>query len=98
MTDFQLDDVQSIETPIMSLDEFKIGLLRKDSIPGLLIRSDENGYYNLGIQINDTEVVKVASAGEDDAMAKIEFWADRIDQVKERYKDRKPQLKPFGGI
>lgn len=97
MTDYQLDDQQSIETPIMSLDEFKIGLLRKDNIPGLLIRSDENGYYNLGIQINDTEVVKVASAGEDDAMAKIEFWADRIDQVKERYKDRKPQLKPFGG-
>lgn len=97
MTDYQLNDVQSIETPIMSLDEFKIGLLRKDNIPGLLIRSDENGYYNLGIQINDTEVVKVASAGEDDAMAKIEFWADRIDQVKERYKDRKPQLKPFGG-
>jgi len=97
MTDFQLDDVQSIETPIMSLDEFKIGLLQKDNIPGLLIRSDENCYYNIGIQINDTEVVKVASAGEDDAMAKIEFWADRIDQVKERYKDRKPSLKPFGG-
>ena len=98
MTDYQLNDQQSIETPIMSLDEFKIGLLRKDNIPGLLIRSDENGYYNLGIQINDTEVVKVASAGEDDAMAKIEYWADRIDQVKERYKDRKPQLKPFGGL
>jgi len=97
MTDFQLDDVQSIETPIMSLDEFKIGLLSKDNIPGLLIRSDENSYYNIGIQINDTEVVKVASAGEDDAMAKIEFWADRIDQVKERYKDREPKLKPFGG-
>jgi hypothetical protein len=97
MTDFQLHDVQSIETPIMSLDEFKIGLLNKDNIPGLLIRSDENGYYNIGIQINDTEVVKVASAGEDDAMAKIEFWADRIDQVKERYKDREAKLEPFGG-
>lgn len=97
MTDFQLYDVQSIETPIMSLDEFKIGLLNKDNIPGLLIRSDENGYYNIGIQINDTEVVKVASAGEDDAMAKIEFWAERIDKVRERYKDRKPQLKPFRG-
>lgn len=97
MTDFQLHDVQSIETPIMSLDEFKIGLLRKDNIPGLLIRSDENGYYNIGIQINDTEVVKVASAVEDDAMAKIEYWAERIDKVRERYKDRKPKLKSFGG-
>jgi hypothetical protein len=90
-------DVQSIETPILSLDEFKIGLLEKDQVPGLLIRSDENGYYNIGIQINDTEVVKVASAGEDDAMAKIEFWTDRIDQVKERYKDREPKLRPFRG-
>ncbi len=97
MTDLQMHDVQSIETPIMSLDEFKIGLLNKDNIPGLLIRSDENGYYNIGIQINDTEVVKVASAGEDDAMTKIEFWADKIDQVKERYKDREASLKPFGG-
>jgi len=97
MTDFQMHDVQSIETPIMSLDEFKIGLLNKDNIPGLLIRSDENGYYNIGIQINDTEVVKVASAGEDDAMMKIEFWADKIDQVKERYKDREAKIKPFGG-
>jgi len=98
MADLQLHDVQAIETPIMTLDEFKIGLLEKDHIPGLLIRSDENGYYNIGIQINDTEVVKVASAGEDDSMAKIEYWADRIDAVKERYKDRKPHLKPFGGL
>ncbi|MDD3364635.1 MAG: hypothetical protein PHZ03_06610, partial [Syntrophomonas sp.] len=81
MADLLMHDVQSIETPILSLDEFKIGLLEKDHIPGLLIRSDENGYYNIGIQINDTEVVKVASAGEDDSMAKIEYWAERVQQV-----------------
>ena len=50
--------VQSYETPIMSLDEFKIGLLEKDKIPGLLIRSDENAAYYIGIQINDREVSK----------------------------------------
>ncbi|MEA4926255.1 MAG: hypothetical protein VB084_13205 [Syntrophomonadaceae bacterium] len=97
MTQLQLHDVQSIEAPIMSIDEFKIGLLHKDNIPGLLIRSDENGYYNIGIQINDKEVLKVASAGEDDAMEKIDFWADRIEKVRERFKDRDPKLKPFGG-
>ena len=48
-------DVEKYETPIMSMDEFKIGLLEKDRIPGLLIRSDENGYYNIGIQINDND-------------------------------------------
>jgi hypothetical protein len=95
--DTQLHDVQSIETPIMSLDEFKIGLLQKENIPGLLIRSDENSYYNIGIQINDTEVVKVASAAEDDAMAKLEYWAGKVKEVQERYKDRKPHLHPFGG-
>ncbi|MDD3901990.1 MAG: hypothetical protein PHX22_12280 [Dysgonamonadaceae bacterium] len=82
----------------MSLDEFKIGLLQKGNIQGLLIRSDENGYYNIGIQINDTEVVKVASAAEDDAMEKIEFWVDKVDSIRERYKERQPKLKPFGGI
>jgi hypothetical protein len=81
----------------VQLDDFKIGLLCKDNVPGLLIRFDENGYYHIGIQINNTEVVKVASVGEDDAMAKIEYWADRIDNVKERYKDREAKLKPIGG-
>ncbi|HEX3012161.1 MAG TPA: hypothetical protein VHQ70_09060 [Syntrophomonadaceae bacterium] len=83
------------ETPILSMDEFAIGLLEKDRIPGLLIRSDENGYYNIGIQINDTEVVKVTSALEDDAMAKILYWGDRVDRIRELYKDRKPTLKPY---
>lgn len=92
-----MGDIQSYETPIMSLDEFKIGLLDKDSIPGLLFRSDENGYYSLGIQINDSEVVKVDSASEDNAMEKIQYWSDKVDTIKERYKDRKPTLKPFGG-
>ncbi len=92
-----MGDIQSYETPIMSLDEFKIGLLDKDSVPGLLFRSDENGFYYIGIQINDTEVVKVGTATEDNAMEKIQFWADKVDEIKERYKNREPQLKPFGG-
>jgi hypothetical protein len=90
-------DIQSYETPIMSLDEFKIGLLDKDSIPGLLFRSDENGFYNIGIQINDTEVVKVGSATEDNAMERIQYWSEKMDEIKQRYKDRTPQLDPFGG-
>jgi len=67
-------DVEKYETPIMSMDEFKIGLLEKDRVPGLLIRSDENGYYNIGIQINDNEVVKVDSALEDNAISRISYW------------------------
>lgn len=81
-------DVQSYETPIMSLKEFEVGLLDKDSVPGLLVRSDENGVYNIGIQINDNEVVKVASILEDNVFEKIELWRERIDIIKERYKDR----------
>ena len=84
-------DVQSYETPIMSKKEFEVGLLDKDRIPGLLVRSDENGYYSIGIQINDDEVIKVASALEDDVFEKIELWKDRIDSIKERYKDRELQ-------
>lgn len=88
-------DVPSYETPIMSMDEFGIGLLEKDRIPGLLIRSDENGYYSIGVQINDTEVVKVDSALEDDAMRKIMYWGEMVNQVQELYKERKPSSEPY---
>ncbi len=81
-------DVQSYETPIMSLNEFKIGLLDKDQVPGLLVRSDENGVYNIGIQINDKEVVKVASVLESEVLEKVELWREKIDVIRERYKER----------
>jgi ABC-type Fe3+-hydroxamate transport system substrate-binding protein len=90
-----MGDVQSYETPIMSMDEFKIGLLDKGAVHGVMLRSDENGYYNIGIQINDREVVKVASALEDDAMQKIQYWSEKVDDVRNQFKDRKPKLKPF---
>lgn len=83
-----MGDVQNYENPIMSIEEFGIGLLEKDSIPGLLLRSDENGVYSIGIQINDREVVKVDSVVENDAIEKIEQWKERIDEVRERYKQR----------
>ena len=85
-------DVEKYETPIMSMDEFKIGLLEKDRIPGLLIRSDENGYYNIGIQINDNEVVKVDSALEDNALYKISYWSDRVEQIQSLYRNPAPVM------
>lgn len=92
-----MGDTVSNQTPIMSMDEFNIGLMQKDRIPGLLIRSDENGVYQIGIQINDSEVVKVDSAAEDDAMRKIQYWANYVSEIQERYKERKPGLKLLGG-
>ena len=84
-------DVEKYETPIMSMDEFKIGLLEKDRIPGLLIRSDENGYYNIGIQINDNEVVKVDSALEDNAISRISYWSDKVERIQNLYKNQAPE-------
>lgn len=81
-------EVISYETPVMSLDEFEIGLLCKNEIPGLLVRSDENAVYYIGIQINDTEVVKVDSVVENDVFEKTEFWKERIESIRERYKGR----------
>jgi len=81
-------DVQSYETPIMSVDDFKIGLLDKDQVPGLMIRADENGAYFIGIQINDREVVKVDTVLESDVFEKVEYWKGKIDEIKERYKGR----------
>lgn len=88
----QTKSVEKYETPIMSMDEFKIGLLEKDRVPGLLIRSDENGYYVIGVQINDDEVVKVESALEDDAMRKIMYWSDKVEQIQGLYKNNQPGL------
>ena len=85
-------DVEKYETPIMSMDEFKIGLLEKDRIPGLLIRSDENGYYNIGIQINDNEVVKVDSALEDNAISRISYWSDKVEKIQHLYKNQAPDM------
>ncbi|QGU00212.1 hypothetical protein SYNTR_1618 [Candidatus Syntrophocurvum alkaliphilum] len=91
-----MGDVKSYETPIMALDEFTIGLLEKDRIPGLLIRSDHNGYYNIGVQINDKEVVVVDTTMEDEAIRKIQYWAERVDLIKEQY-SREPKLEPYKG-
>lgn len=85
-------DVEKYETPIMSMDEFKIGLLEKDRVPGLLIRSDENGYYNIGIQINDNEVVKVDSALEDNAISRISYWSDKVEKIQNLYKNQAPDM------
>jgi hypothetical protein len=85
-------DVEKYETPIMSMDEFKIGLLEKDRVPGLLIRSDENGYYNIGIQINDNEVVKVESALEDNAIFRISYWSDKVEKIQHLYKNQAPDM------
>ena len=85
-------DVEKYETPIMSMDEFKIGLLEKDRVPGLLIRSDENGYYNFGIQINDNEVVKVDSALEDNAISRISYWSDKVEKIQNLYKNQAPDM------
>ncbi len=85
-------DVEKYETPIMSMDEFKIGLLEKDRVPGLLIRSDENGYYNIGIQINDNEVIKVDSALEDNAISRISYWSDKVEQIQQLYKTQAPDM------
>ena len=76
------------ETPIMSLENFKIGLMEKDRIPGLMIRSDENGYYDIGIQINDKEVLKVDTALEIDAIKKMQYWAERVESIREMYQER----------
>ena len=84
-------DVEKYETPIMSMDEFKIGLLEKDRIHGLLIRSDENGYYNIGIKINDNEVVKVDSALEDNAISRISYWSDKVEKIQNLYKNQAPE-------
>lgn len=84
-----MDGKLNYETPIMSVEQFNVGLMEKDRIPGLMIRSDENGYYDIGIQINENEVLKVDSVLEVDAIKKMQYWAERVGTIQEMYKERK---------
>lgn len=78
-------DHPTYNRPVMKLDAFEIGLLERDRIPGLLLRSDENGYYQIGVQINEDEVVHVADALEDDLIFKMNYWAHKIEDIQRWY-------------
>lgn len=75
----------SYDLPIMSKQAFEIGLLEKNRIPGLWVRCDENGYYQIGVEINEEEVVRVSDVLEDELVARLQFWSEKIDDIKKQY-------------
>lgn len=70
---------------IMNKHAFEVGLLEKNRIPGLWVRCDENGYYQIGVEINEEEVLRVADVLEDELIAKIQYWSGKIDDIKSQY-------------
>ncbi len=71
---------------VTSIANFMVGQVETPpEIKGLLLRSDENGVFSIGIPVNSKEVVIVAYSTIDDIFDKMMFWADKIEQVKNNY-------------
>lgn len=58
----------------------------KEQYEGLLVASDtETGLYNIGIQVNDNEVLVVDHATEHNVRERIQNWAAQIQDVQKKY-------------
>ncbi len=58
----------------------------KEQYEGLLVASDtDSGLYNIGIQINDDEVLVVDNATEHNVRERIQNWAAQIQDVQKKY-------------
>ncbi len=80
-----MDFAKNYSTSIMSMKKFKVGLLEAHRIPGLLIKSDENGCILIGIQFDEDQVVKVATTSVDKIAEKVDYWKDKIPEIQTEY-------------
>ena len=80
-----MDLARNYTVSMMSMKQFKVGLLEADRIPDLLIKSDENGCILIGIRLDENRILKVATTSVDKVAEKVEFWKDKITAIKEEY-------------
>lgn len=80
-----MDIAKNYSISMMSMDQFKDGLLETNIVPGLLVKSDENGCILIGIQFDDERVLKVATTSVDKVAEKVDYWKDKISEIREVY-------------
>ncbi|HPT68958.1 MAG TPA: hypothetical protein PKW50_02355 [Syntrophomonas sp.] len=75
---------------IISKQEFlKNGQYAKEQYEGLLVGSDiEQGRYNIGVQLDENQVVVVDSSSEQQIRDKVLWWSSQIVDVQRRHNAR----------
>jgi hypothetical protein len=57
----------------------------KEQYEGLLVCSDEQGLYNIGIQINDRDVLIVDQCKDTNVRERIQNWAAQMQDIQKKY-------------
>ncbi|MDD2586633.1 MAG: hypothetical protein PHT79_09880 [Syntrophomonadaceae bacterium] len=75
---------------IMSKKDFvKDAFYVKEHYEGLLISSDlEQGCYNIGIQIDENQILVVDQAKDTNIRERIQVWAPQIRQIQKEHRTR----------
>lgn len=73
---------------IINKKEFlKNGQYAKEQYEGLLVGSDvEQGRYNIGVQLDENQVLVVDSSNEQQIRDKVLWWSSQIVDVQRRYR------------
>lgn len=76
------------EGKIMSKQEFiKDGLYAKEQYEGLLVSSDqEQGWYNIGVQLDENHVLVVDHSKETHVRERIQNWAPQVARIQREHK------------
>ncbi len=72
---------------IINKKEFlKNGQYAKEEYEGLLVGSDvEQGRYNIGVQLDENQVVVVDFSNESQIKDKVLWWSSQIVDIQQRY-------------
>ncbi|KUG04446.1 hypothetical protein ASZ90_018114 [hydrocarbon metagenome] len=57
----------------------------KEQYEGLLVCSDEQGFYNIGIQLNENDVLIVDQVKETSVRERIQNWAAQVEDIQRKY-------------
>lgn len=72
---------------IVNKNEFtRRGQYAKEQYEGLLVGSDvEQGYYNIGIQLDENKVLVVDQAKETNIRERIQAWVPQVQEIQRKY-------------
>ncbi len=62
----------------------------KEQYEGLLVSSDEQGFYTIGIQLNENDVLIVDQAKETNVRERIQNWAAQVEDIQRKYGRSEP--------
>ena len=72
---------------ISKKDFLKDGQYAKEQYEGLLVSSDvKHGHYNIGVQLDENQVLVVDHSNESQIREKVISWSAQIADIQRRYK------------